>query len=145
MNTKNGAHKLYHFKISCYNMSPRNKSNKIQDEADQIKLSVRCNVTETSKTKIHEHTWPNTTKGTSCLLFRKLRFLLYLTGDLKSFPWYKICKNGSDHFENTSFTKCEFPFILFIFYTLFGSLSQNKHGGQDVPFVVLGHIFVFNY
>lgn len=33
----------------------RNKSNKIQDEADQIKLHVCCNVTETSKTKIHEH------------------------------------------------------------------------------------------
>ena len=37
--------------------------------------------------------------------------------------------------------KCEFPFIFFIFYyTLFCSLSQNKPGRQDVPFVVLGHI-----
>ena len=32
-----------------------------------------------------------------------------------------------------------FPFIFFIFYTLFCSLSQNEHGRQDVPFVVLGH------
>ena len=40
-----------------------------------------------------------------------------------------------------SFTKCKFPFIFFIFYTLFGSLSQNKPGRQDAPFVVLGHIF----
>ena len=33
-------------------------------------------------------------------------------------------------------------FLLFslIFYTLFCSLSQNKPGRQDVPFVVLGHI-----
>ena len=31
-------------------------------------------------------------------------------------------------------------FLLFsLFYTLFGSLSQNKPGRQDVPFVVLGH------
>ena len=34
---------------------------------------------------------------------------------------------------------CEFPFIFFVFYTLFCSLSQNKPGRQDVPFVVLGH------
>ena len=38
-----------------------------------------------------------------------------------------------------SFTKCEFPFIFLIFYTLFCSLSQNKPGRQDVPCVVLGH------
>ena len=54
---------------------------------------------------------------------------------------YKICKNCSDTFENTSFTTCEFPFIFFIFYTLFGSLLQNKPGRQDVAFVVLGHIY----
>ena len=47
-----------------------------------------------------------------------------------------------DTFENTSFTKCEFIFILFIFYALFCSLSQNKPGRQEVPFVVLGHILV---
>ena len=52
----------------------------------------------------------------------------------------KFIKNLSDTFENTSFTKCEFLFIFFIFYTLFCSLSQNKPGRQDVPFVVLGHI-----
>ena len=50
-------------------------------------------------------------------------------------------KYWSDTFENTSFTKCEFPFIFFIFYTLFCLLSQNKPGRQDVPFVVLGHIY----
>ena len=32
------------------------------------------------------------------------------------------------------------PFILFIFYTLFCSLSQNELGLQDAPFVVLSHI-----
>ena len=31
----------------------------------------------------------------------------------------KFIKIGRDSFENTSFTKCEFPFILFVFYTLF--------------------------
>ena len=36
--------------------------------------------------------------------------------------------------------KCEFPFIFFIFYTLFCSFFQNKSGRQDVPLVVLGHI-----
>ena len=56
--------------------------------------------------------WPNTTKGTSCLLLRKLRFL---------FQWYQIHKKWRDSFENTSFTKCEFPFIFLIFYTLFYS------------------------
>ena len=71
--------------------------------------------------------WPNTTKGTSCLLLRKLRCLHYLTGYL------------------TSFTKCDFPFIFFIVYTLFCSLSQNKPGRQDVLFVVLGHICIFWY
>ena len=33
-----------------------------------------------------------------------------------------------------------FSFIFFIFYTLFCSLSQNKPGRQDVPFVVLGNM-----
>ena len=47
---------------------------------------------------------------------------------------------GSDTFENTSFTKWEFPFIFLIFCILFCSLSQNKPGRQDVPFVALGHI-----
>ena len=37
---------------------------------------------------------------------------------------------------------CEFPFNFFIFYTLFCSLSQNKPGRQDVPFVALGHIYI---
>ena len=35
---------------------------------------------------------------------------------------------------------CEFSFIFYIFYTLFCSLSQNKPGRQDVPFVVLGKL-----
>ena len=30
--------------------------------------------------------WPSTTKGTWCLLLRKLRFVHYLTGELTSFP-----------------------------------------------------------
>ena len=30
--------------------------------------------------------WPNTTKGTSCLLLRKLRYLHYLPEDFTSFP-----------------------------------------------------------
>ena len=50
------------------------------------------------------------------------------------------CKNWSDTCE---FTKCVFPFIFFIFYTLFCLLSQNKLGWQDVPFVALGHICKF--
>ena len=58
----------------------------------------------------------------------------------QAFQWYQIHKNRSDTFENTSFTKRDFPFIFFIFYKLFCSLPQNKHGRQDVPFVVLGHI-----
>ena len=33
-----------------------------------------------------------------------------------------------------------FLLFIFIFYTLICSLSQNKPGRQDVPFVVLGHI-----
>ena len=33
-----------------------------------------------------EYMWPNTTKGTSCLLLRKLRLLHYLTEDITSFP-----------------------------------------------------------
>ena len=57
----------------------------------------------------------------------------------------KFLKNEVILYENTSFTKCEFIFIFFIFYTLFCSLSQiilyHKPGWQDVPFVVLGHIF----
>ena len=44
-----------------------------------------------------------------------------------------------DTFESTTFTKCEFPFIFFIFYTVL-FISQNKPGRKDVPFVVLGHI-----
>ena len=91
----------------------------------------------------HFEIWPNTTKGT-CLLLRKLRFVHYITDELTSFPkfqWYQIHKYWSDTFENTSFTKCEFPFIFFAFYTLFCSWSQNKPGRQNVPFVVLGHIF----
>ena len=32
--------------------------------------------------------------------------------------------------------------IIAIFYTLFYSLSKNKLGRQDVPFVVMGHIFL---
>ena len=51
----------------------------------------------------------------------------------------KIRKNWSDTFERTTFTKSVFPFIFFIFYPLFCSLSQNEPGRQDVPFVVLGH------
>ena len=45
-------------------------------------------------------------------------------------------------FWKYKFYKVEFPFIFFIFYTLFCSLSQNKPGRQDVPFVVLGHILL---
>ena len=36
--------------------------------------------------------WPNTTKGTSCLLLT-MRFLHYLIDDLTSFQWYQIHKN----------------------------------------------------
>ena len=35
-----------------------------------------------------------------------------------------------------SFTKCEFHFILFIFYTLFCSLSQNKPGRQKMSLLL---------
>ena len=35
-----------------------------------------------------------------------------------------------------------FPFIFFIFYTLFVHyLRMNLAGRQDVPFVVMGHIY----
>ena len=56
---------------------------------------------------------------------------------LTSFQWYKIRKNWSETFENISFKKLNF----LLFYTLFCSLSHNKPGRQDVPFVVLGHIY----
>ena len=61
-------------------------------------------------------------------------------------PWschkcYQICNNWSDTSESTTFTKRVFPFIFFIFYTIFCSFSQNKLGRQDVPFVVMGHIY----
>ena len=35
-----------------------------------------------------------------------------------------------------------FYFILFLFYTLFCSFSQNKLSRQDVPFIVIGHTFI---
>ena len=51
-------------------------------------------------------------KGTSCLLLKKkMRFLHYITWNSRRFNKlsnYKIHKNWSDSFENTSFTKCEF-------------------------------------
>ena len=69
--------------------------------------------------------WPNTTKGTSCLLL------------ISMIP---NSKNWRDTFGNTTFTKSVFPFIFFTFCTLLCPLSQNQLGRQDVPFVVLGHI-----
>ena len=52
-----------------------------------------------------DNMWPNTSKGTSCLHLRKLRFLHYLTEYLTSFPHdTKFVK--SDSFENISFTNC---------------------------------------
>ena len=83
-----------------------------------------------------------TTKGTSCLLLTKSRFLHYITETLTSFLIYdtKFVKFGSDTFENASFTKCEFIFIFFIFYTLFCSLSHNKHGRPTwCPFYLTGY------
>ena len=41
----------------------------------------------------------------------------------------------------STFTNCIFYFILFIFYTLFCSLSQNTLSRQDVPLVVMGHLY----
>ena len=52
----------------------------------------------------------------------------------------QFLKNEAILLEIQQFTKSIFPFIYFIFCTLFCSLSQNKHGRQDVPFVVLGHL-----
>ena len=43
--------------------------------------------------------------GTSCLLLRKLRFLLYLTGDLTKAFQYDTKFVKIDTFEITSFTK----------------------------------------
>ena len=62
-----------------------------------------------------------------CIVWRKIQ---------QAFQWYQICKNWSDTFENTTFSMFVFPFIFFIFYTLFCSLSQNELGR---PFVVMGH------
>ena len=85
---------------------------------------------------------PNTTTGKSYLLSRKLRFLsnrrFKNLSDYTKFINHKDC---SDSLEDTSLTKCDFSIIFFLFYTLFGSLSKNKLGRQDVPFVVLGHIY----
>ena len=50
-------------------------------------------------------------------------------------------ENWNDTFGNTIFTKSIFAVIFFIFCTLFCSLSQNKLGWINVPFVVLDHIF----
>ena len=64
---------------------------------------------------------------------------------LSSFEKIEIFTLYNRRFLNQSFqwyqkVLQEFPFIFFKFYTLFCSLSQNKPGRQDVPFVVLGHI-----
>ena len=102
-----------------------------------------CSTVLTVRFKSFLHIWPNTTKGTSCLLLKKLRlFALYITEDL-AFQWYQIHKKWSDTLENTRFSKCEFIFTLFTFYTLFCSLSENKPGRQNVPFVVLGHTHIY--
>ena len=42
----------------------------------------------------------------------------------KALQWYQIYKNLSNTFENTSFTKYEFPFIHFIFYTVLFIISE---------------------
>ena len=63
-------------------------------------------------------------------------FALYNRRCNKLFNDTKFIKIGVILFENTSLTMCEFILIFFIFYTLFCSLSQNKPGRQNVPFVV---------
>ena len=78
--------------------------------------------------------WQNTTKSTARLLLNKMRFNRRFNNR----------KNWSDTFESTTFTKWIFHFILFIFYTLFCSLSENELGREDVPFVVMGHIWKMN-
>ena len=62
---------------------------------------------------------PNTTKGTSCLLMKKLRFMQYLTEDLTSFPmipnswklkWY--------------FWKKHLQGLYFLLFSLYFALSE---------------------
>ena len=71
---------------------------------------------------------------------KKMRFFHYLTEDLTSFPMIKFIKIEVILLKVQLFQSVPFPFILFLFCKLFCSLSQNKLGRQDVPFVVLGHI-----
>ena len=63
--------------------------------------------------------WSNTTKGTSCLLLNKLRFLQYLTEDLTRFPMIPENWKFKWYFGNTTFTSI-FPlrlyFLLFSLY-----------------------------
>ena len=48
------------------------------------------------------------------------------------------------HLEMQLLQSMYFLLCSLLYSTLFGSLSQNKPGRQDVPFaVLLGHIYVF--
>ena len=64
--------------------------------------------------------------------FAKIEILYYPTEDLTSFPvpWYQIHKNWSDTFENTSFTKCEFPLFSLYFTHCFAHYLRISLAGK---------------
>ena len=97
---------------------------KIQQNRDIWMSETRVSYEERKPLKIYM--WPSTTKGTSCLLLKKLKFFA-----LSNWRFYKLSNDP----------KFVFPFNFSIFYTLFCSLSKNKLGRQDVSFVVMGHIY----
>ena len=69
--------------------------------------------------------WPNTTKGTSCLLLNKLRFLDYLTEYLTSFPMIPKLWQLKWYFWKYNFYKvCIFYFLFFYFNIIFFIISE---------------------
>ena len=68
---------------------------------------------------------------------KKMRFLQYLTENLTSFLMLSNSWKLMWYFLKYNFYKVWISIIFFIFCTLFCSLSQNKPGRQNVPFVVL--------
>ena len=79
--------------------------------------------------------WPNTTKGTWCLLLRKLRFVHYLTDELTSFPMicsYIYCKN-LEFWVGSSQEQITKQIIVLLVFNYFPSgFLENRKVCEDV-------------